>query len=196
MLRGEVHFTLRPSGAIFHNFLKKIISHSATPNSSFEISSLLCYTKPNNTNGGGDMKKKILIGILLLLVLITAIIFLAGAIESYNDDLDPANGVDILEGLGAAILIVVGGLVILCEIDLFFTVYYFFIKPKTLFRSLFMVLSQLMILLVIFSKDLSHFLFLYVSEIFREEIIVIAPIVFLYVTLRLVCVSVCFSKKD
>ena len=103
------------------------------------------------------MKKKILIGIFLLLVLITAIIFLAWAIESYNYDMDPANGVDILEGLGAAILIVVGGLVILCEIDLFFTVYYFFIKPKTLFRSLFMVLSQLIILLVIFSKDLSHF---------------------------------------
>ena len=142
------------------------------------------------------MKKKILIGILLLLVLITAIIFLAGAIESYNDDLDPANGVDILEGLGAAILIVVGGLVILCEIDLFFTVYYFFIKPKTLFRSLFMVLSQLMILLVIFSKDLSHFLFLYVSEIFREEIIVIAPIFILYVISRLICISICFSKKD
>ena len=142
------------------------------------------------------MKKKILIGIFLLLVLITAIIFLAGAIESYNYDMDPANGVDVLEGVGAAILIVVGGLVILCEIDLFFTVYYFFIKPKTLFKSLFMVLSQLMILLVIFSKDLSHFLFLYVSEIFREEFIVIAPIFILYVISRLICIVRCFSKKD
>ena len=142
------------------------------------------------------MKKKIFIGIFLLLVLITAIIFLAGAIESYNYDMDPANGVDVLEGVGAAILIVVGGLVILCEIDLFFTVYYFFIKPKTLFKSLFMVLSQLMILLVIFSKDLSHFLFLYVSEIFREEFIVIAPIFILYVISRLICIVRCFSKKD
>ena len=74
------------------------------------------------------MKKKILIGAFLLLVLITAIIFIVGAIESYNYDMDPANGVDILEGVGAAMLIIVGGLVTLCEIDLFFTVYYFLIK--------------------------------------------------------------------
>ena len=142
------------------------------------------------------MKKKILIGSFLLLVLVTAIVFLAWAIQSYNYDMDPANGVDILEGFGSAMLIMVGGLVILCEIDLFFTVYYFLIKPKTLSKSIFMIFSQLMILPVIFSEQLAHFLSQHVSDVFGEEIIVIAPIFFLYVTLRLVCVSVCFSKKD
>ena len=142
------------------------------------------------------MKKKILIGAFLLLVLITAIIFIVGAIESYNYDMDPANGVDILEGVGAAMLIIVGGLVTLCEIDLFFTVYYFLIKPKTLSKSIFMILSQLMVLIVIFGEDLAHFLFQHVSDVFGEEIIVIAPIFLLYIILRLSCIFICFSKKE
>lgn len=140
------------------------------------------------------MKKKILIGAFLLLVLITAIVFIVAAVDSYNYDMD--NGVDILEGVGAAILIVLGGFVILCELDLFFTVYYFFMKPKTLSKSTFMILSQLMLLIVIFSEYLAKFLSQYVSDIFGEEIIVIAPIFFLYIILRIICVAICFSKKD
>lgn len=142
------------------------------------------------------MKKIIIISVFLLLVLITAIVFVVAAVDSYNYDMDPANGVDILEGFGAAILIVVGGLVILCEIDLFFTVYYFFTKPWILSKSILMILSQLMILLVIFSGYLARFLAQKVSSVFSEEIIVIAPIFFIYVTVRFVCVSVCFLKND
>ena len=142
------------------------------------------------------MKKKILIGAFLLLILITAIVFIVAAVNSYNYDMDPANGVDILEGVGAAILIVIGGLVILCELDLFFTVYYFFMKPKTLSKSIFMILSQLVLLLMFFSEHLAIFLSEYVSDIFKEESIVIIPIFFIYVILRTVCIAVCFSKKE
>ncbi|MBO5203366.1 MAG: hypothetical protein J6B72_02000 [Clostridia bacterium] len=142
------------------------------------------------------MKKKIVIGAFLLLVLITAIFFIVGAVDSYNYDMDPANGVDILEGVGAAILIVIGGIVILCESDLFFTVYYFLVKPKTLPKSILMTLSQLMLLTVIFSEDLAKFLSQYVSDVFKEEIIVIFPIFFFYVILRFICVSICFLEKD
>ena len=142
------------------------------------------------------MKKKILIGVFLLLVLVTSIDFLVGAIESYNYDMDPTNGVDIFEGVGAAMLIIVGGLVVLCEFDLFFTVYYFLVKPKTLSKSIFMILSQMMLLLVIFSEDFAYFLSQHVSDVFGEEIIVIGPIFILYVILRLVCVSICFSKTE
>ena len=142
------------------------------------------------------MKRKIVIGVFLLLVLITAIVFIVGAVDSYNYDMDPANGVDIMEGMGAAFLIIIGGLVILCEIDLFFTVYYFLVKPKTLPKSILMTLSQLMLLTVIFSEDLAKFLSQYVSDVFKEEIIVIFPIFFFYVILRSICVSICFLKKD
>ena len=159
-----------------------------------DIPSHLCYNKLGKAEE--FMKKKILIGAFLLLVFATAIFFAAAAVDSYHYDMDPANGVDILQGVGAAILIVLGGLIVLCEIDLFFTVYYFLIKPKTLSKSIFMIFSQLMILPVIFSEQLAHFLFQHVSDVFGEEIIVIAPIFFLYVTLRLVCVSICFSTKD
>ena len=71
--------------------------------------------------GGGDVKRKKIIAIcaFLLLILVTATAFLIAAIDSYNYDMDPANGVDIMEGMGAAFLIIIGGFVILCELDLF-----------------------------------------------------------------------------
>ena len=65
------------------------------------------------------MKKKIFICISLLLILITAILFIIAAVESYNYDMDPANGVDILEGVGAAIALILGGFAVFYELDLF-----------------------------------------------------------------------------
>ena len=143
------------------------------------------------------MKKKTLIILsFLLIILITAIVFIIAAVKSYNYDMDPANGVDIMEDFEAAMIIIVGGLFILCEIDLFFTVYYFLTKPKTLRKNLFMIISQLMILPVIFSDKLAHFLWEHVSNVFGEEIIVIFPIFLLYVTLRLISIAICFYEKE
>ena len=51
---GKFHFTLRPTGAIFHNFRKQIISHSAPPNISLEIIMLLCYNYVEK--GSGEME--------------------------------------------------------------------------------------------------------------------------------------------
>ena len=144
------------------------------------------------------MKRKKIIAIcaFLLLILVTATAFLIAAIDSYNYDMDPANGVDIMEGMGAAFLIIIGGFVILCELDLFFTVYYFLVKPKTLLKSIFITLSQLMLLLVFFGEKLAHFLFEHVSDIFGEEGIVIIPIFFFYVTSRIICIAICYSKNE
>ena len=144
------------------------------------------------------MKKKKIIAIcaFLLLILVTASAFLIAAVDSYNYDMDSANGVDIMEGMGAAFLIIIGGFVILCELDLFFTVYYFLVKPKTLLKSIFITLSQLMLLLVFFSEKLAHFLFEHVSDIFGEEGIVIIPIFFFYVISRIICIAICYSKNE
>lgn len=142
-------------------------------------------------------KKKILIAcIFLTLIIITAICAVVFAVKSYQYDMDPANGVDILEGVGAGIAIALGGIAVLFELDLFFTVYYFLIKPKTLSKSIFMILSQLLLLPVLFSGHLAKFLSEYVSDIFSEEIIVIIPVFFIYIILRAICISICFSKKD
>ena len=142
------------------------------------------------------MKRRKIIAIcaFLLLILVTATAFLIAAIDSYNYDI--ANGVDIMEGMGAAFLIIIGGFVILCELDLFFTVYYFLVKPKTLLKSIFITLSQLMLLLVFFSEKLAHFLFEHVSDIFGEEGIVIIPIFFFYVISRIICIAICYSKNE
>ena len=142
------------------------------------------------------MKRKKIIAIcaFLLLILVTATAFLMAAIDSYNYDI--AIGVDIMEGMGAAFLIIIGGFVILCELDLFFTVYYFLVKPKTLLKSIFITLSQLMLLLVFFGEKLAHFLFEHVSDIFGEEGIVIIPIFFFYVISRIICIAICYSKNE
>lgn len=133
------------------------------------------------------MKKKILVCAFLLLVFVTAIGFTLAAIESYQYDMDPANGVDTLEGLGAVFCILIGGFVIFCEIDLFFTVYYFFTSHKTLLKSCLMILSQLMLLTVIFGEEIAKFL-----SLFKEESIVILALLFFYVCLRVFCILFCY----
>ena len=136
------------------------------------------------------MKKKIIIGIFSLLIVVTAIVFIIAAISSYNYDMDPANGVDILEGFGAVLIAVVGGFAIFYELDLFYTVYYFFIKPKTIAKSILNVLSNLTLLTIIFTDSIAHFLYKYVSEIFGEEIIFLFALLLTYVILRIVSIVI------
>ena len=143
------------------------------------------------------MKKKIIIlSFFLLIILVTAVGSITVAIESYKYDMDPANGVDILEGVGAGIAIAIGMIAIFVEVDIFFTVYYFLVKPKTMLKSILIIVSQLMIILVFFSDKISHLLFKYVSDIFREEMFVIIPIFFFYVISRMICITIAYLKKE
>ena len=112
------------------------------------------------------MKKKIIICIFLTIILITAIFFMAAAIDSYNYDMNSANGVDILEGFGAVLAIMIGAFVIFYELDLFYTVYYFLIKPKTIAKSILNILANTSLLLIFFAD--------YYKNVFSED--VIAPL--------------------
>ncbi|MBE6639196.1 MAG: hypothetical protein E7616_07050 [Ruminococcaceae bacterium] len=136
------------------------------------------------------MKKKkiIIISIFLTLIMITLFIFLKGAIESYNYDMDPANGVDIMEGMGAAFLIIIGGLVVFYELDLFYTVYYFFVKPKTIVKSILNILSNVSLLL--------QFGVVYIARALSisEETNLAIALFFIYVVLRFVYLIV--STQD
>ena len=139
------------------------------------------------------MKKKIIIiSIFLMLIVITSVVFIKGAIESYNYDIDQANGVDIMEGMGAAMLIVLGGFVVFYEFDLFYTVYYFLVKPKTITKSILNILSNVSLLLQFFVVRIAHAL--YISE---ETNLAIA-LFFIYLILRTVCafVSVNSLKQE
>ena len=136
------------------------------------------------------MKRKMIIGVFSLLIVITAIVFIIGAIDSYNYDMNPHNGVDILEGFGAVLTLVVGGFAVFYELDLFYTVYYFFKKPKTITKSILNVFSNLTLLTIVFTDSIAHFLYKYVSEIFGEEIIVLFALFFTYVILRIICIAI------
>lgn len=123
-------------------------------------------------------KKIIIVCIFLILITLTAISTIVSAVKSYKYDMDPANGVDIMEGLGAVLTIGVGGFVVFYELDLFYTVYYFFIKPKTVVKSILNILSNLSLLLVFFSE--------YYKDVFEEDVIAPLTVLFTYVVLRII----------
>lgn len=139
------------------------------------------------------MKKIIIICAFSILILITAIAFIIGAIDSYNYDMDPNNGVDIFEGLGAVLITMVGGFVVFYELDLFYTTYYFFIKPKTKIKTILNILANFSLVLI--------FVYSHLSNIFMElRVYEITPVIlfWIYVVLRLIYlfVSTGFSNQE
>ena len=138
------------------------------------------------------MKKKIVIGSFLTLILITAIFFVAVAINAYSHE---AATQDIMVGFGAGMLLIVGGLVVFYELDLFYTVYYFLVRPKTIAKSILNVLSNLTLVIVYFTDYISHFLFEHVAEIFGEEIILLFALIFTYVILRIASIAIPARKS-
>ena len=123
------------------------------------------------------MKKKIIICIFLTIILITAIFFIAAAIDSYNYDMNPPNGVDILGGFGAVLAIMIGAFVVFYELDLFYTVYYFLTKPKTITKSILNILANASLLLIFFAD--------YYKNIFSEDVIAPLLIFAIYIALRI-----------
>ncbi|MBO5869976.1 MAG: hypothetical protein J6Q89_04430 [Clostridia bacterium] len=135
------------------------------------------------------MKKKIIIGIFSLLILITVIFFIVSAISSYNHDVQNYPD-DKLVGFMSVIILILGGFVVFYELDLFYTVYYFFMKPKTLTKSILNVLANLTLLSIPLTDSIAHFLYKHVSEIFGEETIVLNALFFMYIVLRIVCIII------
>lgn len=130
------------------------------------------------------MKKKIIIICAFsAIILITAITFIVGAINTYNYEV--ANH-DILDGFGTALTIIVGGFVVFYEFDLFYTVYYFFIKPKTIAKSILNILSNLMLILIFFGDYLAYILYIHLN-IFKEDWLLQLTLFFIYVILRMIC---------
>ena len=132
------------------------------------------------------MKKKIIICVFSILILITAIVFIIGAIQSYNYDITN-NPDDKWVGFGSVLTLMVGGFVVFYEFDLFYTAYYFLIKPKTKAKSILNILANFTLVIMYFTDSISYFLFKYVSEIFGEEVILLFTLFFTYVILRIAC---------
>jgi hypothetical protein len=141
------------------------------------------------------MKKKIVVIVFLVLIAITVIIFSALAIAEHR--LDAANGIDKFEGVGVIFLAIVGGYAVFYEIDLLFTVLYFFSKRKTKLRTVINLLSNICLLTVFFIDSIAHFLWEHVSEVFREEWIFVIILILLYFIFRSVyCLTSDFSDEN
>ena len=143
------------------------------------------------------MKKKIMICVFSILILITAIVFIIGAIQSYNYDITN-NPDDKWVGFGSVLTLMVGGFVVFYEFDLFYTIYHLLIKPKTIAKSILNILANFTLVIMYFTDSISHFLFEHVSEIFGEEVILFFTLFFAYVILRIACavISVKQSAKE
>ena len=143
--------------------------------------------------GGDLMKKKLIIIVFSMLILITAIIFILGAISSYNYDITNYPD-DKWSGFGAALTLVIGGFIVFYEFDLFYTVYYFLLKPKTIPKSILNILANLILVLICFTDSIAHFLFEHISEIFGEEIVLLLALFCIYIILRIASIAIPVKK--
>ena len=146
------------------------------------------------------MKKKIIICVFLALILITSVLVIIAAVDSYNYDMDPENGVDKFRGFGAVLTVILGAFVVFYEIDLFYTIFYFFVKPKTLKKSILVILSNLSLLLIFFTDNIVSFCRRYFSIILESGLeggIIPIGLFLIYALLKLICLTIdCFANED
>ena len=137
------------------------------------------------------MKKKIVISVFLLLISITVIAFICGAIYSYRYDINSTSGIDTLDGIGvflnAVLISMIGGFVVFYELDLFYTVYYFLINPKTLTQSILNISANFSLVLLFFSEYVAKCLSI------GENSNLSVALFSIYVTLRIVYIVVFLS---
>ena len=141
--------------------------------------------------GGDDMKKKIIIAVFSALILITSIFFVIVAIKTYNSAVEN----DVLAGLGVVMAFIIGGYVVFYEFDLFYTVYYFLLKPKTIMKSILNVLSNVTLLLIFFADYLAHVFYVHFN-IFKEDWLFPIALFYVYVILRIACVAISIRQSS
>ena len=141
------------------------------------------------------MKRKMIIWVFSLLILVTAITFLAGAINSYLCDI-AYHSDDHWVGFDAVSLMMIGGFTVFYELDLFHTTYYFLMKPKTTTKSILHILANVSLLLGFFTDEISYFLWKYVSQIFGEGVVLLLALALAYIVLRVACLIVPVRQEN
>lgn len=136
------------------------------------------------------MKKKLVVGIFLGLIALTVIMAIAAAVWEYNYEVQYD---DILTGVGAIILLFVGGIAVFYEIDLFYTVYYLFFRQKTVVKTVMNVSADLLLL----SSIVMFFGVSFMASVNLRDCERIALILFLaYVVLRIVYAVICMLQEE
>ncbi len=101
------------------------------------------------------MKKKTIVALAFCaLILATAIGFIVFAIDTYRMEMN--NPADIWAGMGAAIVVLVGGFIVFYECDLFYTVYYLFFGQKRKVKTVLVILANVSLLLILVYSHLSN----------------------------------------
>lgn len=88
----------------------------------------------------------VLICLFFALIATTVGVTVHEAVESYRYDMDPANGVDLLEGFAAAFALMIGGFIVVCELDLFYVSFYVLTQKKSVLKTVLNVLCPLLLL--------------------------------------------------
>lgn len=92
-------------------------------------------------------KKYITASVFCALMLLTAVFFLIAGIDVYRTEMEQSPN-ESFAGMGAAILAVIGIYILICELNLFVTVYYFLFSRKTTARTVLSILSTLTLVLI------------------------------------------------
>lgn len=92
-------------------------------------------------------KKFITAGVFCALMLLTAVFFLIAGIDVYRTEMEQSPN-ESFAGMGAAILAVIGIFFLICELNLFVTVYYILFSRKTTARTVLSILSTLTLVLI------------------------------------------------
>lgn len=133
----------------------------------------------------------VLICLFFALIATTVGVTVHAAVESYRYDMDPANGVDILEGFGAAFALMIGGFFAVCELELFFVVFYL-TQKKTVTKTFFNILCPLCLLFICAC-------FAWENTLLRaipDEIIalLVVAVFFLHGLMRLLYLAICLGN--
>ena len=102
-----------------------------------------------------NINKKIIVSfVFCTLILATMIYFIvSAAVTQHAESKDPA--IDILEGLEATIVVVVGGFIVLYECDLFYTVYYLLFGQKRKAKTVLVILANITLIMIFIYSYLS-----------------------------------------
>lgn len=136
-------------------------------------------------------KKIITVAAFLSFITCTMVLSITGAIQSYNYDIN--HNVDILEGFGALLCLMIGGFLVLYETDLFYTVYYFLFKPKTKAKTVLNLLSDLSLVLIIIYTYLIEE---YMNFRKYESPYLVLILLLLYTILRFIYIAVCLNQHE
>lgn len=102
-----------------------------------------------------NINKKIIVSLIFCVLIFATMIYfiVSAAVTQHAESKDPA--IDILEGLVATIVVVVGGFIVLYECDLFYTVYYLLFGQKRKAKTVLVILANLTLIMIFIYSYLS-----------------------------------------